>query len=198
MNDISIPQRQLPVQVVGKTFGPRAWAYVIDSVVYLIVTVVVSYGVGAVIGIVLSVMGREVQVVDDELSLKCISQIISLFQFALYFAIFENLYGATLGKLVLGMRVVMENGEPCTFGAAFIRSLFRYIDGLFFGIPAYSSMKAPLYQRLGDKPAKTIVVDATDAIIQQPRDWWWFLIASGLYLVLNVVVTLVILSMSIR
>jgi len=197
MTDLSVSQQQLPVQVAGKTFASRAWAYIIDFVVYLLVTFVVSFVVGGVVGTVLSLAGREFQIVDDP-SLKCINQIVGLFQFALYFAIFEYFYGATLGKLVLGMRVIMTNGEPCTFGAAFVRSMFRYIDGLLFGLPAYNSMKDPLYQRLGDKSAKTIVVDAKDVIIQQPRDWWWFLIAAGLYLVLEVVVTLILLSVSIR
>jgi len=86
--------------------------------------------------------------------------------------------------------VIQENGAPCTLGAALIRGLLRFIDGLFFGVIAYTAMKAPRYQRVGDKSAKTIVVSAKQAMIQRPREWWWFLIASGLYLVLTSIVGL--------
>jgi hypothetical protein len=48
-------------------------------------------------------------------------------------------------------------------------------------------MDKPLYQRIGDKSAKTIVVGSRDAIIQKPRAWWWFLIAAGIYLVLDAI-----------
>jgi hypothetical protein len=89
------------------------------------------------------------------------------------------------------MRVVMEDGTPCTFKAAFVRALYMYIDGIFFGIPAYSSMKEPLQQRLGDKTAKTLVVDSKNTIIQSAPTWWWFLIAFGIYIATQVVVSLI-------
>lgn len=116
----------------------------------------------------------------------------------LYFAIFEWAYGATLGKLVLGMRVVQENGDPCSFGSAFIRGLLRYIDSLFFAIPAYTSMKHPFYQRIGDKAAKTIVIGSTDPIIRQPRAWWWFPIAGVAYFAFNILIVTFAVSTAIR
>jgi hypothetical protein len=59
-------------------------------------------------------------------------------------------------------------------------------------------MHPPLYQRVGDKSAKTIVVGAKDAMIQRPRAWWWFLIASGLYLLLDTISSLLIIIANIR
>ena len=198
MNDVVISEQQVEeVDVIGKTFGNRAWAYIIDSVAYVLSNSAVSFATGVAVGIVLNLTGREYQFVDEQ-SMIWIDQIVGLFLFALYFAIFEWLFGATLGKLVLGMRVVMENGDSCSLGGALIRAFFRYIDGLLFAIPAYYTMKHPLYQRIGDKSAKTIVIAAKDTFIKQPRDWWWFLIAAGVYLTVNVVITLFLIFISIR
>ena len=115
-----------------------------------------------------------------------------------YFTIFEWLYGATLGKLILGLRVVKESGEPCDFRVSFVRALYRFIDGLFFGIPAYRSMKSPLYQRIGDKKAQTVVVGSKEPIIQAPRAWWWFLVATVLYLTTATVLVILLLGMALR
>lgn len=67
--------------------------------------------------------------------------------------------------------------------------VFLVFGGL--SIPAYTSMKPPLYQRIGDRDAKTIVVGAKEEIIQQPREWWWFLLATALYLLINATVVFI-------
>lgn len=77
----------------------------------------------------------------------------------LYGFVCEGIGGTTLGKLVLGFRVVNEQSEPCTPKAALLRNLAYFIDSLFFGLPAHSSMSnSALNQRLGDKWAHTVVV----------------------------------------
>jgi uncharacterized RDD family membrane protein YckC len=70
----------------------------------------------------------------------------------------------------LKLRVVMEDGSPCSLQAAIHRGVLRLIDGLFLVLVAYFSMKEPLCQQIGDQRAKTIVVGSRDAIIQQPRE----------------------------
>ncbi len=65
-----------------------------------------------------------------------------------------------------------------------IRGLYRLIDGLFFTIPAQMSMQYPLFQRLGDKKAKTVVVGARDPSFHQARAWWWLLVAAALNVIL--------------
>src|SRR3954469_22190183 len=50
-----------------------------------------------------------------------------------YFTILEGYLGQTVGKMLLGIKVVREdNGEVPGIGAAAIRTLLRIIDGLFF------------------------------------------------------------------
>jgi hypothetical protein len=55
-------------------------------------------------------------------------------------------------------------------------------------------MKAPLRQRLGDKAAHTLVVDARDPSIRESRDGWWFVVALVLYLALGAVGSLVLIG----
>ncbi|HET9913198.1 MAG TPA: RDD family protein [Anaerolineales bacterium] len=167
-------------QAAGKGFGVRAAAYVIDVIVIWVVTIVISLFIGIIIGIVFSILGQEL--VFAEQGTRGIDFLIGFVTSTLYFIIFEWLYGATPGKLILSMRVLMEDGRHCTFGAACIRALLRYIDGLLFGIPAYASMKEPLLQRIGDKAAKTVVVGAKDPFIRKARAWWWFALALVIYL----------------
>lgn len=184
------------LQTEGKGFGVRVVAYIIDSVVYIVTGFAIQFFIGIVLGIALVLSGREFYI--DEQSNLCLNLIVSLVLFTLYFIIFEWLYGATLGKLLLGMRVIQEDGKACSLGSAFLRALLRYIDGFFFGLPAYHSMKSPLYQRIGDKKAQTVVVGSKESIIQEPRAWWWFLVAAGLYLTIATVVAILQISMALR
>ena len=75
----------------------------------------------------------------------------------------EALGGATIGKWILGYRVVSVTPlGRCGIGAALIRNLGYYIDALFFGLVAYYTMgNNPLQQRLGDKWGGTAVIAAS-------------------------------------
>jgi hypothetical protein len=48
-------------------------------------------------------------------------------------------------------------------------------------------MKPPLYQRIGDKSAQTVVVDSRDPVIRQQRAGWWFLVALLIYLAIDAI-----------
>ncbi|RPI87163.1 MAG: RDD family protein [Chloroflexi bacterium] len=188
--ELSVTSSPEPTQqFTGKRFGARAGAYLIDLAVIWIATIAISLVIGIILGFVFALMGRAL--VFTEQRFRVLDFLIGLIMSTLYFTSFEWLYGATPGKLALRMRVVMEDGRPCTFGAAFIRALLRYIDGLFFGIPAYMSMKEPLLQRIGDKAARTIVADTRHPSIQPARAWWWFVVALSAYLGMEIVAALI-------
>ncbi len=189
-------ESEVQLVVVGKRFSVRAVAYIIDVVALYGSNYVAGSIGGVALGIMLAFSGREFSV--DEQSLQCLDILSGLFLSVLYFTVFEWLYGAIPGKLILGMRVVKDNGEPCDIRAAFTRALLRFIDGLFFGIPAYASMKHPLYQRIGDKTAKTLVVSYKESMIRQARAWWWFLVAGGLYLTLASITVALLVSFALR
>lgn len=76
-----------------------------------------------------------------------------------YYIVCEAATGATLGKLMVGIRVVGEDGEHATFGAAVVRNLLRLVDALFFYlVGAVFALTSTRGQRLGDRAAHTIVV----------------------------------------
>ena len=81
------------------------------------------------------------------------------FIFIGYYVVFEALTGWTIGKLVMGLRVVAEDGDAISWGQALGRNLLRVVDGLFFyfiaAIFVWSSSKR---QRLGDRAANTFVI----------------------------------------
>jgi uncharacterized RDD family membrane protein YckC len=67
--------------------------------------------------------------------------------------------GATLGKRMVGIRVVGEDGEHVTIGAAIVRNLLRLVDALFFYLVAFVfAVTSTRGQRLGDRAAHTVVV----------------------------------------
>lgn len=80
-----------------------------------------------------------------------------------YFFVMEGLVGATLGKFVMGIRVVKEDGSRLDWSAALIRNVARIVDAFPYFLPylvgAISVWSSdPLRQRLGDRWASTVVV----------------------------------------
>ncbi len=75
----------------------------------------------------------------------------------------ETIWGQTLGKRVLDIRVVRVDGSKATAGATFVRTLLRAIDGLGLYIVGLIAIIATgeRRQRLGDLAAKTRVVAAS-------------------------------------
>jgi uncharacterized RDD family membrane protein YckC len=87
----------------------------------------------------------------------------ALFSFVVVFAYFmllEGYLGQTLGKMLLGIKVVREDtGGVPGLGPAALRTLLRIIDGLFFYLVAFISVLATQKnRRLGDMAANTLVV----------------------------------------
>ena len=74
--------------------------------------------------------------------------------------------GATPGKRVFGLRVVMDNGLPVTPAASLTRNLLRAADFLPFGygFAIVSMLLRRDFKRLGDIAAATIVVHEPRAV----------------------------------
>jgi uncharacterized RDD family membrane protein YckC len=77
-----------------------------------------------------------------------------------YFIVLEGYLGQTVGKMLLGIKVVREDtGEVPGIKAAIIRTVMRLIDGLFAYLVAFIAVLASQKnQRLGDMLANTLVV----------------------------------------
>jgi uncharacterized RDD family membrane protein YckC len=79
-----------------------------------------------------------------------------------YHVLSEGVGGASIGKLLLGLRVRHIDLSRPRITGALIRSLTCYLDSIFFGWVAYSAMsRSPMLQRYGDKWGDTVVVRAT-------------------------------------
>jgi uncharacterized RDD family membrane protein YckC len=151
-----------PGSLIGVGFWPRVAARMIDLVVHYSITITTGF----VFGIMLAVAagGRVSPLVIARLrALNLTSFLLVLLGSILFEAICEGVHGSTPGKLVFSIVVVQEDGTPCRFGSALDRSFAYVIDGMFFGLIAYSAMQqSPLEQRLGDKWAETVVCKRAD------------------------------------
>lgn len=78
-----------------------------------------------------------------------------------YFLLFEYfMKGSTPGKKIVGLKVMMANGEPVSFSACLIRNFIRFADMLpgVYLIGMLSVLFTKRYMRIGDLAANTIVV----------------------------------------
>lgn len=176
-----IPGSHRPVtaQTTGKGFFIRGVSYVIDIAAILFGYAVVWLPIAVVVTAAATIAGRP-QVSSSESS---VSWIVGTLAYASYFILFEWMYGATVGKLILKMRVIQTDGSPCDLRAAFLRMVWRFVDGLFVVIPAILVMKPPLYQRIGDRTAGTMVVGSRDRVIKHRRPAQRFFLATAMWLV---------------
>src|SRR5260221_4810584 len=141
-------QAQTQVQYVG--VGRRFVATLVDSILYLIVFVVVAVVSG----------NAQASGGSASASLSGAPALILDILFFLYYIVLEAVLGATLGKLLLGLRVVNVDGSRIGWGASIIRNLLRIIDALpfFYLLGAILIWTSPQRQRLGDRVAQTVVV----------------------------------------
>ena len=85
--------------------------------------------------------------------------LVFLFIIFAYLILLEAYVGWTIGKRILGMRVLDRNGNKIGFSKSAIRNLLRLVDGL----PAFNILgiiliaRSPTGQRFGDKVAGTYV-----------------------------------------
>ncbi|HEX6087557.1 MAG TPA: RDD family protein [Thermoanaerobaculia bacterium] len=151
------------VETVG--FGRRAVARIIDMIIHFGVGLFSGIFAALMVGIYAAVSGTSPEAAMATMKESgAAAFLLSLLGSILYESICEGLHGSTAGKYLMGMVVLREDGSPCTYVQAIGRAFAFFIDGLFFGLVAYSSMKdSPRDQRYGDKWSGTIVVTRASA-----------------------------------
>lgn len=118
--------------------------------------------------VLISLLLVPLEVATEQLGLKTVfgrwasALIYLLLSFALfgYYILFEGLNrGRTPGKILLGIRVVMDTGRPLTWAAAVLRNLVRAGEYATLLLPGMLTMLLHRSsKRLGDLAAGTIVV----------------------------------------
>lgn len=139
---------QAQVQYVG--VGRRFVAILVDSIL-----------LGIVFGVIGALFGQfHASGGSVSVSLTGVPAVLTFVIFFLYFIVLEAALGATLGKLLLGIRVVNVDGSRISWGASILRNILRIIDALPFAyiLGAILIWTSPRKQRLGDRAARTVVV----------------------------------------
>ena len=129
-------------------FGKRIVAYAIDDLLISILFIIMLWG-----PIRASASVEEVAAIINGVWLFMVmTQIV-------YHTFFVWQYGASLGKIAMGIEVVEANGyaKP-RFGVALNRAIFRIVSGMIFYLGFAWAFIDPKRQTLHDKTASTLVV----------------------------------------
>jgi uncharacterized RDD family membrane protein YckC len=152
---VSTPER-VTFEYTAAGPGSRFVAQLIDLIVLTVVVVLLIVAAGALSN------------VTGQGPVAALLAVLLSFVFIVgYFWTLEAVWsGRTLGKRVMGLRVVGDQGEPVTFTAASIRNLIRIVDFLpvFYGLGLVVLFINGRGKRLGDLAAGTTVVRDRDAV----------------------------------
>jgi uncharacterized RDD family membrane protein YckC len=150
-----------PFTASGAAFGIRAVARVIDEVVMVIPTLL-AVVLSAVALVALELAGVIAPGWADRFTESSWTPLVLLGS-TVYQAISEGLSGSSVGKQLVGLRVVTLDGGPVDLHAAVTRNLGFLIDGMFVGFIGWLAMRgSERRQRLGDQWADTMVVTLED------------------------------------
>jgi len=139
-----------PVAMEVHVTGRRILATIVDLIIFSIFFWLLSLAFGST-----SVEGGSVA-----FSLGALGSLIYLVGVFAYYLFMEGYLGQTVGKMLLGIKVVREDtGGVPGLGAAAWRTVLRVIDGiLFYAVAFVSVLATQKNRRLGDMAANTLVV----------------------------------------
>jgi uncharacterized RDD family membrane protein YckC len=153
--------------------GSRALAKLIDIVVQL----VLAYALVIALLLVMLLLSGFGVIAPDSAALGIVQIVMIIVVFVGYPVLMETLtHGRTAGKMVLGLRVVRDDGGPVTFRHALARGLVSLAiewPGLV-GAPLtwlasiWTMIANPQSKRIGDYAAGTVVVHE-----RTPAAWGW-------------------------
>ena len=140
------------LNVQPAALAARALSCLIDYIVYSLVN----------IGLLVAMFWLMLKVLDlNGLLLGSLMTVMTIFVFVLLPMLVEVLsHGRSLGKLILGLRVVRDDGAAVRLRHSFIRALLWPFEIVSTGggIAALSGLLSPQAKRLGDYLAGTIAV----------------------------------------
>jgi len=90
------------------------------------------------------------------------AQIIGLASMAVYIlhtTVIEAIFGRSIGKMIVGLKIVGLDGQPAKVGPLIVRNLLRIIELTFLPMVGLLIV-SPLRQRAGDIAAGTLVISA--------------------------------------
>ncbi|MFO1443828.1 RDD family protein [Bacillus sp. Bva_UNVM-123] len=146
----------LQFQIAG--LGSRTAAFIIDQIILAIINIVILIAYFVIM--IGSPSNFFISTDIESFTLAIIIIAIFIINWGYFFAYEYFSGGRTIGKKMIGIRVIQDNGHSITLLSSFIRNLLRIIDSLpvnyFVGIlMVFFHSK---HKRLGDLVAGTIVV----------------------------------------
>lgn len=148
--------------------GSRFLALLIDSIILSIAYSIISIIYFGIIGVeFFATLTRNIMMYDGNfynafvgLNFFPLYIIVLNLVGIMYYALFESsVRGATIGKMILGIKVVDESDRKIDFGTAFIRSICRLFSNFFY-IGYIIAFVSDGNQSLHDKLAGTYVISA--------------------------------------
>ena len=153
----------------GRALPRRFLALVVDTIVISLIDAIVNgtFGVARVTSGVATYMGSGS--IASFTTQTTVDWVWLALLWVTYYAVLEGLFGATVGKRAVGLRVTDMNGHRLGWQAAIVRNLARLLDVLPFGylLGGILTLATRQHQRLGDRLARTVVVPA-EATVDPP------------------------------
>lgn len=129
-------------------FWIRFWAYLIDLSIVAAISGIVVKPIFRVVG---------VEIANPSFLLFTPYKVTALVLLLLYFTLMTKFLQQTIGKMIMGIKVVQENGERLTWGTVVFReTIGRFISKLLV-IPYLFVLFMPKKQALHDLFADTVV-----------------------------------------
>jgi uncharacterized RDD family membrane protein YckC len=154
--DIKTPEF-VSLQFQSAGLGSRAAAFIIDQIILLIVNILI------IIGLLFMINGTFMDFFSANMPSYLVGAaiiLIFIIRWGYFFAFEYFSGGSTLGKKMVGIRVIQENGHSITFLSSLIRNLLRIIDSLPMNylVGMLMIFFHTKHKRLGDLVAGTVVV----------------------------------------
>src|ERR671917_2628738 len=109
--------------------GRRILATVVDGLIFGLLFVVMATLFGTI---------TRTDTFGWDASLGALPTVVYALLVALYYVLMEGYLGQTVGKMLLGIKVIREDtGEVPGLGTAAVRTLLRVVDGLFSYLVAF-------------------------------------------------------------
>ena len=138
-------------------FWFRVIANIIDHIIAAISAGIIAYIAGSMLGLTMSVMSSSIE--EIKIAAKIIGFIVGILIPWLYFTLSESsVWQATLGKKMLGMKVVDMDGNKISFGKANVRYWSKIISAITLYIGFIMVAFTERKQGLHDKIAGTLVI----------------------------------------